>query len=69
MALNAYEYISGIGLTTLYNHFEALSSCAIENNRLAEVCAETLRRILHNELVSDRYVMGLCLYFMQGENK
>ena len=38
---------------------EAFSSCAIEGNRLAEVCSETLRRLLIGEPVSDRYVLGL----------
>jgi pyruvate/2-oxoacid:ferredoxin oxidoreductase beta subunit len=38
---------------------ESLSSCAISGNRLAEVCAETLRRVLHKEPVSDRYILGL----------
>jgi len=68
LALEAYNYISGIGLTTLYTHLEALSSCAIEGNRMAEICAETLRRILYNEPVSDRYIMGLYVYFkMKGD--
>lgn len=38
---------------------ESLASCAIEGNRMAEVCSETLRRYLNNEPVSDRYLMGL----------
>lgn len=40
---------------------EAFASCAIEGNRLAEVCGETLRRFLAQEPVSDRYLMGLVL--------
>jgi predicted solute-binding protein len=38
---------------------EAFASCAIENNRLAEVCLETIRRIKANESVNDRYLLGL----------
>ena len=41
---------------------EALASCAIENNRLAEVCLSTLNRILNREPVSDRYLLGLAWY-------
>ena len=41
---------------------EAFASCAIENNRLAQICGETLRRLLNNEPVSDRYLMGLAIY-------
>lgn len=37
----------------------ALSSCAIEGNRTAEIVCETLRRVLSNEPVSDRYILGL----------
>ena len=38
---------------------EAFASCAIENNRLSEICLETVRRIKSNEPVSDRYLLGL----------
>lgn len=38
---------------------ETYSSLAIDGNGLAEVCAETLRRLLHNKPVSDRYLLGL----------
>ena len=38
---------------------EAFASCAIENNRLAEICLETLRRLEAGEPVSDRYLLGL----------
>lgn len=38
---------------------ESFSSCAIEGNRFAEVCGETLRRVMQREPVSDRYVLGL----------
>lgn len=38
---------------------EAYSSCAIENNRIGQVCGETLRRLIHGEPVSDRHLLGL----------
>lgn len=38
---------------------EAFSSTAIEGNRLAEVCAGTLDRIMKGEPVGERYVLGL----------
>lgn len=38
---------------------ESFCSSAIEGNRLAEICGETLRRFLHGEPVSDRYALGL----------
>jgi hypothetical protein len=44
---------------------EALSSCAIGGNRFAEICGETLRRLLNHEPVSDRYLMGLALFLQE----
>jgi len=38
---------------------ESLASCAIENNRMAEICSETLDRLLNKQTVSDRYLLGL----------
>jgi len=34
-------------------------SCAIESNRLAEVCSGTLHRLMTQQPVSDRYILGL----------
>lgn len=45
--------------TEAFMLIESFSSCAIEGNRMAEVCAETLRRLLDKEPVSDRYLLGL----------
>ena len=45
---------------------EAFASCAIEGNRLAEVCGETLRRLLNGEPVSDRYLLGLAWNIRDG---
>lgn len=38
---------------------EIFASLALSENRLAEICGETLRRLLAGESVSDRYVLGL----------
>ena len=38
---------------------EAFASCALEGNRVGEICCETLRRVLHGEPISDRYILGL----------
>ena len=46
---------------------ECFSSCAIEGNRIGEICGETLHRIMTGQPVSDRYVLGLA-WFMYREN-
>jgi hypothetical protein len=55
----AKAYIRSLGIAELSILQESFASCAIERNRLAEVCSGTLRRILVGEPVSDRYLLGL----------
>ena len=55
----ARDYISRIPTATLFQFQEAFATCAIEGNRLGEICGETLRRLLSGEPVSDRYLLGL----------
>jgi hypothetical protein len=55
----AHTFIISLGTAKLMLMQEAFSSCAIEGNRFAEVCSETLRRIMEGEPVSDRYLLGL----------
>ena len=62
----AHEYIVKLSPATLAMLQESFASCAIEGNRLAEVCGETLRRLLNSEPVSDRYVMGLYAFVSIG---
>jgi len=65
----AREYLFG---KDLVGWIEPLASCAIEGNRLAEICLETLQRLLKKEPVSDRYLMGLAWMIWkmeQGEIK
>lgn len=55
----ALEYVATLPFWRLTALAESFSSCAIDGNRFAEVCAETLRRVMNREPVSDRYILGL----------
>jgi hypothetical protein len=59
--INALAFIRSIPIDELNLWQESFASCAIEGNRLGEICGETLRRLLAGELVSDRYLMGLAI--------
>ena len=48
---------------------ESFASVGLSGNRLAEICGETLRRVLTGEPVSDRYVLGLCWTLRDMEEK
>ena len=41
---------------------ESLHSCALEGNYSAEICGETLRRVIGAEPVGDRYILGLAWF-------
>lgn len=56
---DAYRWFRSLSVADVAMWVEAFSSCAISGNRLAEVCAETLRRLRVGEAVSDRYLLGL----------
>jgi hypothetical protein len=58
-ASSAMSFIKSLGLGELAMWQESFSSCAIENNRLAEICSETLDRVMTGKPVSDRYLLGL----------
>lgn len=66
-ARSALEYVARLGLAKQSVLLEAFASCAIEGNRLAEICGETLRRVVAGEPVSDRYILGLAWAIQQGE--
>lgn len=55
----ALQRLRSFPLSDLLAWQEVLASTAIEGNRMAEVCAETLRRFIAGEPVSDRYLLGL----------
>lgn len=67
-AQGALRYVLNLGLEKLMMYQGAFSTCAIESNRLGEVCSETLRRVMNKEPVSDRYIMGLALALMDLES-
>lgn len=62
----ALAWIRALPMPELLTWSEAFASTAIEGNRLAEVCSETLRRIMNGETVSDRYVLGLAWAMRHG---
>jgi hypothetical protein len=45
---------------------ESLASCALSGNRLAEICSETLERIMTGQAVGDIYLLGLS-WFLKTE--
>ena len=65
----AKKYISALGLAKLMMYQESFSSCAIEGNRLGEICGETLHRLMAGEPVSDRYLLGLYCSIKEMEER
>lgn len=63
----AAMYLRHLGPEDLVAWHEAFASNAVENNRLAEVCAETMRRFLTGEPVSDRYLLGMAFVILSGD--
>lgn len=68
MAYSAKEWIIGLicdGKTTeesmrmVATYQGVMASCALSGNRAAEVCGETLRKLVNGEPVGDRYLLGL----------
>ena len=47
---------------------EAIASCAIESNRMAEICLGTINRIKEAKPVSDRYLLGLAWFLKELED-
>lgn len=64
---SAAAYIRALIFTKLPVYQEALASCAIEGNRIAEICYETLDRFLTGKPVSDRYLLGLAWFLKDME--
>ncbi len=64
---SALAYLKGLGLEKLSMWQECFSSCAIEGNRLGEICSETLYRLMNGKPVSDRYLLGLAWIIKKGE--
>lgn len=56
---SAIKYLNSLGIKKLMMYQESFASCAIEGNRLAEICSETLDRVMRKDKLSDRYLLGL----------
>lgn len=69
IAQEALSYLSSLGIEELWKWQEAFCSCAIENNRLGEICAGTMDRLLKKEPVSDRYLLGLAFTILHSKMK
>ena len=66
-AYDARRWLSEQSPDELWKWRGAFASCAIEGNRLAEVCVETLNRLMNSQPVSDRYLLGL-VWTMRSED-
>lgn len=69
MAYMALDFVKKHHLPELMAIQEALASCALEGGRIAEVCGETLRRVIAGEPVSDRYLLGLAWYLKEHKDR
>jgi len=58
-AISALKYVQSLGLLKLSLYSESFASCGLAGNRLADVCGETLRRVVNGEPVGDGYILGL----------
>ena len=56
-AYEAKDWIASLPPVELLQWREAFASCSISGNRLAEICGETLGRLMSGQPVSDRYVL------------
>lgn len=65
---SALNYLLELRYEKLLTYREAMASCAIEGNRLGEVCVETINRILSSKPVSDRYLLGLAWAIKEFES-
>lgn len=67
VAYAAQAFLFHLPAENMALHQESFCSCAISGNRLAEILAETTRRLLSAEPVSDRYMLGLGFSVLQSE--
>lgn len=68
-AYSAKKFMLSLGNRELCVLREALASTAIEGNQTAEICGETLRRLMAGEPVGDRYVLGLAWFVRDNMGK
>ena len=62
-AISALRYIQSRPVEELYLFIEACASCGIEGNRLSNILASTLNRILKGQPVGERYVLALAFEY------
>jgi hypothetical protein len=67
-ALSAVQWIRSLPFERVAIHLESFASSAIEGNRFADICHETLRRFVSGEPVSDRYILGLAWALREMED-
>lgn len=65
--IEAFRFLSDLGIEKLLMYQEAYSTTAIEGNRTSKICLETLKRVLKREPTSDRYLLGLAWSIMSME--
>ena len=66
---SAKAYIAGLSPDQLNVWQEAFASTALAGSRLAQVCSETLNRLLTGQPVSDRYLLGVAFIILRGEGE
>lgn len=66
-AFMAKAWIESMPLAKRAMWQESFASCAIEGNRLGEICSETLNRLWTGKPVSDRYLLGLAWTMVHAE--
>lgn len=67
-AMSALPYLNNLGKAKLRRYAEAFASAALSGNRWADICGETLDRLLHGDPVSDRYTLGLAWTILSMEH-
>ena len=55
----AFRWLKRLGYEEMLLLQESFASSALDGSRPCEVCAETMRRVVEKESVSDRYLLGL----------
>lgn len=66
--MSALPYLNNLGLAKLMRYAEVFASAALSGNRWAEICSETLDRLLRGDNVSDRYTLGLAWTILAVEH-
>jgi hypothetical protein len=65
----AMEYLQSLPAEELAKWREAFASTAMAGNRLAEICFGTIGRLLNEQPVSDRYLLGLAFFILRSSSR